>query len=49
VLQQEYSADMSVEQAVALSNKAIERALGERPVIEVGVVSTQEKQFQKLR
>jgi proteasome alpha subunit len=49
VLQQEYGADMSVEQAVALSNKAIERALGERPVIEVGVVSTQEKQFQKLR
>ena len=49
VLQQEYGADMSVEQAVALSNKAIERALGERPVIEVGVVSAQEKQFQKLR
>ena len=49
VLQQEYSADMSIEQAVALSNKAIERALGERPVIEVGVVSAQEKQFQKLR
>lgn len=49
VLQQEYNADMSVEQAVALSNKAIERALGERPVIEVGVVSAQEKQFQKLR
>ena len=49
VLQQEYSADMSVEQAVALSNKAIERALGERPVIEAGVVSAQEKQFQKLR
>lgn len=49
VLQQEYSAEMSFEQAVALSNKAIERALGERPVIEVGVVSAQEKQFQKLR
>ena len=49
VLQQEYSAEMSAEQAVALSNKAIERALGERPVIEVGVVSAQEKQFQKLR
>src|ERR671923_824569 len=49
VLQQDYSADMSVEQAVELSNKAIEKALGERPVIEVGVVSAQEKQFQKLR
>lgn len=49
VVQRDYSADMSVEQAVALSNKAIEKALGERPVVEVGVVSAQEKQFQKLR
>jgi proteasome alpha subunit len=48
VVQRDYSADMSVEQAVALSNKAIEKALGERPVVEVGVVSAQEKQFQKL-
>jgi proteasome alpha subunit len=48
VLQREYSADMSVEQAAALSNKAIERALGERPVVEVGVVRASEKQFQKL-
>ena len=48
VVQREYSADMSVEHAVALSNKAIENALGERPVVEVGVVSAQEKQFQKL-
>src|SRR5919198_544174 len=49
VVQGDYSADMSVEQAVALSNKAIEKALGERPVVEVGVVTAQEKQFQKLR
>jgi proteasome alpha subunit len=49
VVQRDYSADMSVEQAVALSNKAIEQALGERPVVEVGVVTGQEKQFQKLR
>jgi proteasome alpha subunit len=48
VVQHEYSADMSVEQAVALSNKAIEKALGERPVVEVGVVSTQDRQFRKL-
>lgn len=48
VVQREYSADMSIEQAAALSNKAIEKALGERPVVEVGVVSAQEKQFQKL-
>jgi proteasome alpha subunit len=48
VVQRDYSADMSVEQAVALSNRAIEKALGERPVVEVGVVSAQEKQFRKL-
>lgn len=47
VLSQEYSADMSVDQAVALSNKAIERALGERPVVEVGVVGPN-NEFKKL-
>lgn len=48
VIQREYSADMTVEQAVALSNKAIERALGERPVVEVGVITAKEKQFKRL-
>jgi proteasome alpha subunit len=49
VLQHEYSANMSVDQAVALSNKAIERALGERPVVEIGVVSAKDGGgFQKL-
>jgi proteasome alpha subunit len=48
VLQREYSADMTVEQAVTVSNKAIERALGERPVVEVGVV-TGDKEFKKIR
>ncbi|HEV8386611.1 MAG TPA: hypothetical protein VGQ03_03210 [Nitrososphaera sp.] len=47
VLSQEYSADMNVNQAVALSNKAIERALGERPVVEVGVVGPN-NEFKKL-
>ena len=49
VLQHEYSEDMSVEQAVGLSDKTIERALGERPVVEVGVVTAKDRQFQKLR
>ena len=49
VVQREFRADMSIEQAVALSNKAIEKALGERPVVEIGVVSAQDRQFQKLR
>ncbi len=49
VVQSEYSADMSVEQAVALSNKAIERALGERSIVEIGVVSAKNgRKFQKL-
>ena len=47
VLSQDYSADMSVDQAVDLSNKAIERALGERPVVEVGVVGPN-NEFKKL-
>jgi proteasome alpha subunit len=49
VVQSEYSADMSVEQAVALSNNAVERALGERPIVEIGVVSAKDgRRFQKL-
>ena len=49
VIQREYSADLTVDQAVALSNKAIEKALGERPVVEIGVVAIQNGTFQKLR
>ena len=48
VVQREYSADMTVDKAVELSNKAVEKALGERPVVEVGVVTAQDRQFQKL-
>jgi proteasome alpha subunit len=49
VVQSEYSADMNVEQAIALSNKAIERALGERPIVEIGVVNAKDgRNFQKL-
>jgi proteasome alpha subunit len=49
VLQREYSADMSVEKAAEVSNKAIERALGERPVVEIGVVTAGGREFKKLR
>jgi proteasome alpha subunit len=48
VIQHEYSEDISVEKAVALSNKAIEKALGERPVVEVGVVRAADNRFAKL-
>lgn len=47
VIQHEYSADMTADQAVALSNKAIEKALGERPVVEIGVVNAEGGTFQK--
>lgn len=46
VIQREYSADMTVDQAIQLGNKAIENALGERPVVEIGVVT--EGRFKKL-
>lgn len=49
VVQRDYSADMSVEQAIELSNNAIEKALGERPVVEAGVVTAEDSRFQKLR
>jgi proteasome alpha subunit len=48
VIQQKYSADMNVEQAVRLSNEAIEHALNERPIVEHGVVSADSKTFKKL-
>jgi len=48
VLQRDYSADMTVDQAVQLSNRAIEHALSERPVVEHGVVDAGNKTFKKL-
>jgi proteasome alpha subunit len=38
IIQREYTADMGVDQAIELSNKAIERALGEKPLVETGIV-----------
>jgi proteasome alpha subunit len=40
VIQRGYSADMGIDQAIELSTKAIERALGEKPLVETGVVIT---------
>jgi hypothetical protein len=31
-----------------LSNNAIEKALGERPVVEIGIVTVKEKEFKKI-
>jgi len=48
IIEREYSADMNIDQAVQLSNKAIEHALHERPVVEHGVVDTGTQKFRKL-
>lgn len=48
VIQHDYSADMTVDQAVQLSNRAVERALNERPIVEHGVVDAESKTFKKL-
>jgi proteasome alpha subunit len=49
LIQQEYSADMSAEQAIQLSKKAIERAVGEdKPLVGIGIVHAEEGEFKKL-
>ncbi|HYZ50358.1 MAG TPA: hypothetical protein VE593_05685, partial [Nitrososphaeraceae archaeon] len=48
VIQKEYSIEMDVEQAIQLSNKAIEKALGERPMVQTGIITTKDSSFKKL-
>ncbi|MDE1762898.1 MAG: hypothetical protein KGH88_01455 [Thaumarchaeota archaeon] len=48
VLTKEYSADMTQQQAVDLSKKAIEKALGEKPIVETGVLRADENKFHKI-
>lgn len=43
-----YSADMSQQQAIDLAKKAIEKSLGEKPVVETGIVLTKNKTFSKM-
>ena len=47
-IQSEYSPDMNIEQALKLSNRAIEKALGERPVVETGIVTVIDREFKKI-
>lgn len=47
-IQRGYRADMTVEDAVELGNKAIERALGEKPVVETGVATAKDRKFRML-
>jgi proteasome alpha subunit len=49
LIQQEYSGDMTAEQAIQLSKKAIERAVGEdKPLVDIGMVYAEEGIFKKL-
>ncbi len=47
-LTKEYSADMTQKQAIDLGKKAIEKALGEKPVVDTGIITGIEKVFSKL-
>jgi proteasome alpha subunit len=48
VIQREYTPDMSTQQAMQLSNKAIEKAVGEGPLVETGIVTAKDGSFKKL-
>lgn len=48
VVTKEYSADLTQQQAIDLSKKAIEKALGEKPIVETGIVLASENTFHKL-
>jgi proteasome alpha subunit len=48
VIQREYTPDISTQQAMELSNKAIEKAVGEQPLVETGLITTKDASFKKL-
>lgn len=48
VVTKEYSADLTQQQAIDLSKKAIEKALGEKPIVETGIVLAGENTFHKI-
>jgi proteasome alpha subunit len=48
IIQKGYSVDMSIEQALQLSNNAIEKALGQGQLVTTGIVTAKEGIFKKL-
>jgi len=48
VITKEYSKDMKLDQAIELGRKAIEKALGDKPIVETGIVEPR-KAFRKIR
>lgn len=48
VITKEYSKDMKLEQAVELGRKAIEKALGDKPIVETGIIEPGQT-FRRIR
>lgn len=48
VIQEEYSKNIDVAQAIELSDRAIEKALGEKPTVERGLVTAKNAVFEKI-
>ncbi|MDE1838317.1 MAG: proteasome subunit alpha [Thaumarchaeota archaeon] len=48
VITKEYNRDMKLDQAIELGRKAIEKSLGEKPIVETGIVEPG-KTFRKIR
>jgi len=48
VITKGYSADMTQQQAIDLAKKAMEKALGEKPIAETGILTANENKFNKL-
>lgn len=48
LIQKKYSKNMSKEDAIKLASDAIENAIGEKPVVEVGIITASEKVFKKI-
>ncbi len=48
VITKEYNKEMKIDQAIELGRKAIEKALGEKPIVETGIIEPG-KAFRKIR
>jgi proteasome alpha subunit len=48
IIQKGYTEGITVDQAVRLSDEAIEKALGEKPLVERGLVTAKDPKFEKM-
>jgi proteasome alpha subunit len=49
IIQSEYQENITMQQAIQVSNRAIEKATGERSLIETGVITTEDRIFKKVQ